>query len=160
VIGLWIGLAVVVGCSLLAWAPTWRVRRTLAAWSDEVRAAVAEARGDGEKVALVDQLAAELERGLDTDAHWPRTAAWLALAGAVGAVIAMLSWGAPLADLLALAVMGAAAVMLSLAGARGRRQRHEQARHEADRVIAGLVGDLVHREVWIPRPRTPRFKKK
>ena len=141
----------------LGWLSVVRLGRGGEAWIDELKSEVGGATSDEERVAVVDELLADFDRRLETDAHWPKAAVYLAVASGLGALIAAwwlggwreTSYGLPV-------VATGVAVAVAAAGAHSRRR--QRMREGADRLVSTLLGDLARRDVTIPRRRKPRFR--
>lgn len=158
-IGPLVGLGAAAACVALAWRAAWRIGPETDAWTAEVREALGEAKSDEEKVALVDQLLGEFERRIVEGEHWPRAALWLNFAVGFCTLIAE-ALTSRWAEAAAVLIESAAGAMAALAGGRAMRRMQEQARRQADEIVARLAGELIHREVAIPRRRKLRIRRK
>jgi hypothetical protein len=159
VIALLLCASVAFGSAMVAWTPVVRIARRQAAFAAELRDQLAGSVSDEDRIATTDAALADFEQRLDVDADGPKAGAWIAIAGGVCSIIAgywLAGWQIALVGL----PIAFAGVIASLAARHALGQRQESARVEVDRLVVRQLGDLVDREVALPRRRRPRFKKK
>lgn len=132
----------------------WRYPRRIASasgpqWRAELAESFADAEGDAERIAVVNDALADVEHDLDVAGRWPVTARWLALYGWLLAVLAGLVWS-PEPVLLASVPIAFGAVFGTQTARRRGRRGARACRVEADRFVAAVAGELLHRDVNMP----------
>jgi hypothetical protein len=175
-----IALATLLGgvCVAMAWLPLCRLRRLTGvqrrwldsitpadrrrkavlaelapgSWAAELRGELEAAQADDERVAAANAALGAFERRLAPFALWPRTAAWLAVASGLMAVL-LAVWAGGLGAALPPLPLVAVSLLLCLAACRRERTERAAQRGHADEVVRLLVGPLYDAEVALPRRR-------